>query len=101
MELKQFKITDGHYTDSDCQKIRDRLIRQMNSDNDNAPDVHLVYTLLSQQGLIKLFGSNMNDSLNFALSLTGKPAGTYRRRRFFPETAPPDDYPPICRNHNG
>ncbi len=74
--MKQFKITDGHYTVSDCQKIRDRLIRQMNSDNDNAPDVHLVYTLLSQQGLIKLFGSNMNDSLNFALSLTGKPAGT-------------------------
>lgn len=74
--MKQFKITDGHYTVSDCQKIRDRLIRQMNSDNDNAPDVHLVYTLLSQQGLIRLFGSNMNDSLNFALSLTGKPAGT-------------------------
>lgn len=74
--MRQFKITDGHYTVSDCQKIRDRLIRQMNTDNDNAPDVHLVYTLLSQQGLIKLFSSNMNDSLNFALSLTGKPAET-------------------------
>lgn len=74
--MKQFKLINGHYNITDCTKIRNDIIDKMNMHHQNTSENHLVYRMLSQQGLIKLFGSNMNDSLNFALSLTGKPAGT-------------------------
>ena len=74
--MKQFKLINGHYNITDCTKIRNDIIDKMNMHHQNTSENHLVYRMLSQQGLIRLFGSNMNDSLNFALSLTGKPAGT-------------------------
>lgn len=74
--MKKFKLTNGHYSIADCQKIRNDIIDKMNMHHQNTSEIHLIYRMLSQQGLIKLFSSNMNDSLNFALSLTGKPAET-------------------------
>lgn len=71
--MKQFKTVNSKYTIETCKRFREYIFNKINSEYHNVPDEHIMFTLMAQQGLIKLFNSNMVDSFNYTLSLEGNP----------------------------